>query len=117
MEFHTKYKKYRNLLSIFMKKREQAYYDKSFERNWNNIKNTWKGIKSLISLKTVASRVPTILSLNNGDTTTNLYDIANTFNSYFSLWHMINKGMRQSHTSEEKFRGYRCVKSHMPPTK
>ena len=65
-----------------MKKSKQAYY-KYFERNWNNIKDTWKGIKSLISLKTVASSVPTLLSLDNGDTTTNLYDIANTFNNYF----------------------------------
>ena len=39
-EFHTKYKKYRNLLSTLMKKSKQAYYDKYFERNWNNIKNT-----------------------------------------------------------------------------
>ena len=40
-----------------MRKSKQAYYDKYFERNWNNIKVTWKGIKSLISLQTVASRV------------------------------------------------------------
>ena len=67
-----------------MKKSKQAYYDKYFERNWNNIKNTWKGIKSLISLKTVASSVPTVLSYDNGDTITNPYDIANTFNNYFT---------------------------------
>ena len=66
-----------------MKKSKQAY-DKYFERNWKNIKNTWKGIKSLISLKTVASHVPTVLSLDNGDTITNPYDIANTFNNYFA---------------------------------
>ena len=83
-EFHTNYKKYRNLLSTLMKKSKQAYYDKYFERNWNNIKNTWKGIKSLISLKTVASNVPTVLSLDNGDTITNPYDIANTSNNYFA---------------------------------
>ena len=41
-EFHTKYKKYRNLLSTLMKKSKQAYYDKYFERNWSNIKKTWK---------------------------------------------------------------------------
>ena len=52
------------------RKKKQTYYDKYFERNWNNIKNTWKGIKSLISLKTVAFHVPTILSLDNGDTIT-----------------------------------------------
>ena len=67
-----------------MKKSKQAYYDKYFEKNWNNIKNTWKGIKSLISLKTVASNVPIVLSLDNGDTVTNPYDIANTFNNYFA---------------------------------
>ena len=82
-EFHTKYKIYRNLLSTLMKKSKQAYYEKYFERNWNNIKNTWKGIKSLINLKTATSRVPTVLSLDNGDTITNPYDIANTFNNYF----------------------------------
>ena len=64
-----------------MKKSKQAYYDTHFERNWNNIKNTWKGIKSLISLKTVASNVRSVLSLDNGGTITSPYDIANTFNS------------------------------------
>ena len=44
----------------------------------------WKGIKSLISLKTVASSIPTVLSLDNGDIITNPYDIANTFNNYFA---------------------------------
>ena len=39
-EFHNKYKKYRNLLSTLIKKSKQAYYDKYFEGNWNNIKNT-----------------------------------------------------------------------------
>ena len=67
-----------------MKKSKQAYYDKYFEKNWNNIKNTWKGIKSLISLKTVASHVPNLISLDNGHTITNPYDIANTFNNYFA---------------------------------
>ena len=67
-----------------MKKSKQAYYDKDFEKKWNNIKNTWKGIKSLISLRTVASNVPTTISLDNGDTVTSPYDIANTFNNYFA---------------------------------
>ena len=81
-EFQTKYKKYRNLLSTLMKKSKQTY-DKCFERNWNTVKNIWKGIKSLIYLKTVASSGHTVLSLDNGDTITNPYDIANTFNNYF----------------------------------
>ena len=43
-----------------------------------------EGIKSFISLKTVASSVPTVHSLDNGDSITNRYDIANTFNNYFA---------------------------------
>ena len=97
-EFHTNYKKYRDLLSTLMKKSKQAYYDKYFERNWNNIKNTWKGIKSLISLKTVASSVPTELPLHNGDTITNTYDIANTFNNCFaSIAETTKKSIEYSH--------------------
>ena len=64
-----------------MEKGKQAYYNNYFGTNWNNIKNTWKGIKSLISLKTVAFSVPAVLSLDNGDTITNSYDVANTFNN------------------------------------
>ena len=81
-ESHANCKKYRNLLSTLVKKSNQAYYNKYFERYWNNIKNTWKGIKSLISLKTAASSVPTVLSVDNGNTITNPYDLANTFNNY-----------------------------------
>ena len=34
-----------------MKKSKEAYYNQYFETNQNDIKNTWKGIKSLISFK------------------------------------------------------------------
>ena len=83
-EFHTNYKKYRSLLFTLMKESKQVYYDKYFETKWNNIKNTRKGIKSFISLKTVASSVPTILFLDNGDIINNHYDIVHTFNNYFA---------------------------------
>ena len=97
-EFHTNKKKYRNLLSTLLKKSKQVYYDKYFDKNWNNIKNTWKGIKSLISLKTIASNIPTVLSLDNGDTVTNPYDIANTFNNYFaSIAETTKKTIKYSH--------------------
>ena len=39
-----------NLLSTIMKQREQIYYTKYFENNWNNIKNTWNRIKSIIKI-------------------------------------------------------------------
>ena len=67
-----------------MKKSKQAYYNKYHLTNWNNIKRTWKGTKSLISLKTVACSVPTVLSRDNGNTITNPHDIAKTFNNYIA---------------------------------
>ena len=67
-----------------MNESKQACYDRYFERNSNNIKNTWKRIKSFLSLKTLASSVPTILSLDSGDTIVNPYNIANNFNHYFT---------------------------------
>ena len=41
-------------------------------------------MKSLISLKTVASNVPNVLSLDNGETITNPYDTGNTFTNFFA---------------------------------
>ena len=38
----------------------------------------------LISFKTVVSSLRTVLSRDNGNTITNHYDIANTFNNYFA---------------------------------
>ena len=93
-ECHINYKKCRNLLSTLMK----AYYDRYFKKNWKNLKNTWKGIKSLISLKTVASSIPTVLSLDNGDTITNPYDISYTFNNYFaSIAETTKKSIKYAH--------------------
>ena len=36
-KFHTNYKKYSNLLSTLIKNSKQTYYDKYFEKNWNNM--------------------------------------------------------------------------------
>ena len=100
-ECYTNYKKYRNLLSTLMKKSKQAYYDRYFEKNWKSIKNTWEGIKSFISLKTVASSIPTVLSLDNGDTITNPYEIANTLNNYFaSIAETAKKSIKYKHFSD-----------------
>ena len=94
-EIHTNYKKYRNLLSTLLKKRKQAYYNKYFERNWNNIKKTLNLMRSVISIKTV---VPNTLSLDSGNTITNPYDIANTLNNYFaSIAWTTKKNIRYSH--------------------
>ena len=50
--FHQEYKSYRNSLSTLLKQSKNSYYNNYFRSNINNIKNTWKGIKSIISLNT-----------------------------------------------------------------
>ena len=50
-----------------------------------------------ISLKTVASHLPTVLSLDNDDTITSPYDIANAFNNYFATVAETTKKTNYSH--------------------
>ena len=59
-----------------------------------------KEIKSLISLKTIASHAPTVLSLHHGDTINNPYDIANTFKNYSAS---IAETMKKKHKIFKKF--------------
>ena len=48
-----------------MKKSKQNYYSKYFESNLTNIKNTWKGTKSIISMRSSSSFSPTLLTVQN----------------------------------------------------
>ena len=47
----------------------------------NNIKNTWKGIKSILTIKNISSDFPKCLSSNGS---TNQVEISNIFNNYFA---------------------------------
>ena len=62
---HNEYKKYKNMLFTLLKRSKHSYFSKSFESNWNKIKNTWKGIKLLITLKDLSTSVPRTLKHNN----------------------------------------------------
>ena len=66
-----------------MKKSKQNYFTKYFESNIKNLKNTWKGIKSIISLKNSASSSPNLLNFNN-ELTSDPPKITYVFNNYFS---------------------------------
>ena len=48
--FHRQYKDYRNMLSTLLKKSKSNYYNQHLRANMNNIKNTWQGIKSIITI-------------------------------------------------------------------
>ena len=66
-----------------MKEIKQIYYTKYFESNWNNIKNTWKGIKTIISIKNIRTTIPHSIEFNNR-TITDHTAMSNVFNNYFT---------------------------------
>ena len=57
-ECHEKYKKYRNSLHSLLKESKHIYHTKYFQIDWNNIKNTWKEIKTIIPIKNIAITIP-----------------------------------------------------------
>ena len=54
--FHQEHKTYRNSLSALLEQSKKSY--NNCFRNSNNIKNTWKGIKSIISLNNKNLNLP-----------------------------------------------------------
>ena len=79
-----------------MKQRKQIYYTKHFENNWNNIKNTWKGIKTIISIKNITATLPHSTKFNN-KTITDPTAMSNVFNNYFtSIVKKINSNIKFS---------------------
>ena len=68
-KLHNDYKSYRNMISTLLKQSKKNYYDKYFKDNINNMKNTWEGIRSIISLQKTTNDSPTIISLE-GQTVT-----------------------------------------------
>ena len=82
-ELHEKYKNYGNVIATLMKKSKQNYFTNYFESNIKNLQNTWKEIKSIISLKNSASSSPSLLNFSN-ELTSDPLKIANVFHNYFS---------------------------------
>ena len=82
-EYETEYKRVRNQIINEIKVSKKNYYQNFLTNNTNNMKNTWKGIKSIISLKSARKSQPTSLLVNN-TLITDPKKIANTFNKYFS---------------------------------
>ena len=69
-----------------------------FNDNLNNLKNTWKGNKNLISLKAVSHSSAFSISVNN-KTITSPSETENAFNNYLSKM-ALNK---QSNTLQRNF--------------
>ena len=70
------------MISSLLKQSKKNCYDKYFKDNVSNMKNTWKGIRSIISLQKTTNDSPKIISLED-HTVTDQRTIENTFNSFF----------------------------------
>ena len=81
--YHKEYTDYRNQLSIILKQSKTNYYKHYFESNWNSIKNTWKGIKSIITIKEISAGIFQSLSVDTA-TISNPMAISGIFNNHFS---------------------------------
>ena len=71
------------MLSTILKQSKTNNYNHYFEANWNSIKNTWKGIKSILNIKNISAEFPKTLTVD-GTTISNPMEISNIFNNYFS---------------------------------
>ena len=62
-EFHfSNYKNYRNLLSTLLKRAKEKYFTNFFNENIKDIKKTWKGIKTLVSMKQKNNDIPSLIT-------------------------------------------------------
>ena len=81
-EAHLKYKQYQNILSALLKRSKQSYFTNYFQTDIDDLKNTWKSTKKLISLKRTANSVSSTV-IENDITLTKPKDFANAFKKYF----------------------------------
>ena len=81
--YHSNYKTYRNLLSTLLKRVKEKYFTKFFNENIKDIKKTWIGIKSLVSMKHKNNDTPSIIR-NDKKYINDPITIANTFNIFFT---------------------------------
>ena len=80
---HFKYKIYRNKLVGLLRLSKKLYYRNYFIANQSNVKNVWKGIRQLVTLKSKDSFKPNRLVKDNQEIT-DVKSIANEFNNYFA---------------------------------
>ena len=71
------------MLSAILKQSKTNCYNHYFETNWNRIKNTWKGLKFILNVKNNSAEILKTLTVD-GTTISNLMEISNIFNYYFS---------------------------------
>ena len=80
---HSNYQSYINFLSTLLKRTKEKYFTNFFNENIKDIKKTWKGIKTLVSLRQKNNDTPS-LAAKDGKYINDPVAIANTFNNFFT---------------------------------
>ena len=82
-EYHRKFKDLRTKIQMDIKENKKKYFQDYFEQNAMNIKETWKGIKSIVNINSGKKNGPSSLMVSDKlISDPNL--VAETFNEYFS---------------------------------
>ena len=82
-ELHKEYKILRNKIVALLRLSKNRHYREYFQSNSTDIKKTWKGIKSIINLRTASNNLPTTMSINNINES-DPKKIAEGFNSHYA---------------------------------
>ena len=101
-ELKNKYKKLRNSITSKIRHNKKKYYENYFNENSDNLRNTWRGIKSIINLNK-SSSTPTSLIIEN-ELLSDPKEVANEFNKYFS--NIADSLQSQIHTQGQNFQHY-----------
>ena len=78
----TNFKQHRNYVNGQIKRAKVTYYHNDFRVNEGDIRNTWRVVNEVTTLKTVNSLIKEIKI--NGASITNARNLADTFSSHFS---------------------------------
>ena len=80
---HTQYKALRNKIVSLMRVSKKTHFRNYFSENAKNIKKTWTGIKSVISIRNASHGQPTSMNVD-GEITNDPTKIANGLNNFYS---------------------------------
>ena len=85
---YTRYKTIRNIITQRKRESKTIYYTHFFEKNKAKSSEIWKGIRSLVNIKSSTNKNINLLdnnnNNNNNDLLNNSLKITNRFNDYFS---------------------------------
>ena len=79
----SEFKSLKNEVTDLTRSSKKTYYQDYFTKHKNNLPKIWKGIKSIINISTKNHEQPTCIQ-TGVKTITNLTDISNSFNDYFT---------------------------------